>query len=130
MDFQKRYEDLTRTRNERRINQHANDNEWLSRGSVTSAALDIAALVVQLFTVAGGTITTAISSAAGVVGVSNKFAREDHTHKGMPHTGAVDKTALNLVLNEGEVGHTTGTTKRIYTKLDGVLICLSHLETP
>jgi hypothetical protein len=41
---------------------------------------------------------------------------------------ADNKTALTAILNEGELGYTTGTTKRGYWRIDSTTICVTHLE--
>jgi hypothetical protein len=43
---------------------------------------------------------------------------------------AEDRAALDAVMDEGEIGYTTGTTKRFYLKIDEAMICFSHLESP
>jgi hypothetical protein len=69
-----------------------------------------------------------VTSTAGTIGTSDQWAKQDHTHQGMPWRSAGTKEGLDALLAEGEVGHTTGT-KRLYCKIDAVTICLSHLET-
>lgn len=41
---------------------------------------------------------------------------------------ADNKTALTALMNEGDIGYTTGTTKRFYVRVDATTICISHLE--
>ena len=41
---------------------------------------------------------------------------------------AETKAALDLILLEGEIGYTTGTTKYYYCKLDDVTLAFSHTE--
>ena len=41
---------------------------------------------------------------------------------------ADDKGLLEDILSEGEIGYTTGTTKRFYVRVDATTICISHLE--
>lgn len=41
---------------------------------------------------------------------------------------AADKTALTAIMSEGDIGYTTGTTKRFYVRVNSTTICISHLE--
>ena len=41
---------------------------------------------------------------------------------------ADNKTALTAIMSEGDIGYTTGTTKRYYVRIDSATICISHLE--
>jgi hypothetical protein len=41
---------------------------------------------------------------------------------------ADNKTALTAILSEGELGYTTGTTKRGYWRINSTTVCVTHLE--
>lgn len=41
---------------------------------------------------------------------------------------ADNKTALTALMSEGDIGYTTGTTKRFYVRIDATTVCISHLE--
>lgn len=42
---------------------------------------------------------------------------------------ADNKTALTAIMEEGDIGYTTGSTKRFYVRVASTTICISHLET-
>jgi hypothetical protein len=61
-------------------------------------------------------------------GTSALYAKGDHVHVGMPWKTAEDKETLEPLLNDGEIGYTTGTDQRGYMMIGGVLLCLTHVE--
>lgn len=77
-----------------------------------------------------GDIITILKTTSNVV-VGGEYLAWTEAGSGGAGSGilsADNKTALTALMSEGDIGYTTGTTKRFYVRINATTICISHLE--
>jgi len=71
-----------------------------------------------------------VHNTTAAAGTSGDYARADHVHVGTEHYQATTKAGLATTgVTDGALGYAT-TDKKLFARVDGAWMCLTHAETP